>query len=152
MALRRAHIRYVAVKNMLVLASDKRQSRRLIGYQDEDQLTAAIRRAVEGTPRRFYFLSDKSQIPGPEEDAPWTFLTRTFDSLNIKLIPKGISDLEKIPDDAAGVALIAPRFDLNTREIARVESRFRGNRTPTKESWSVCSLCINAIYELVSLG
>ncbi len=117
-ALRRAHIRYVAVKNMLVFASDKRQSRRLIGYQDEDQLTAAIRRAVEGTPRQFYFLADKSQIAGPEEDAPWTFLTRTFDSLNIKLIPKRISDLEKIPDDAAGVALVAPRFDLNTREMA----------------------------------
>ncbi len=117
-ALRRAHIRYVAVKDMLVFASDKGQNRRLIGYQDEDQLTAAIRRAVEGTPRRFYFLADKSQVAGPEEDAPWTFLTRTFDSLNIKLIPKRISDLEKIPDDAAGVALVAPRFDLNTREMA----------------------------------
>jgi len=117
-ALRRTHIRYVAVEDMLVFASDKRQNRRLIGYQDEDQLTAAIRRAIEGTPRRFYFLADKSQIAGPEEDAPWTFLTRTFDSLNIKLIPRRISDLEKIPDDAAGVALIAPRFDLNARELA----------------------------------
>jgi len=117
-ALRQTHIRYVAVKDMLVFASDKRQSRRLIGYQDEDQLTAAIRRAIEGTPRRFYFLADKSQVAGPEEDAPWSFLTRTYDSLNIKLIPKRISNLEKIPDDAAGIALIAPRFDLNTREMA----------------------------------
>ena len=93
-SLRRAHIRHVAVQDMLVFASDQRKSRRLIGYQDEDQLTAAIRRALEGTPRKFYFLADKSQIAGPDEDAPWTFLTRTFDSLNIKLIPIRISGLE----------------------------------------------------------
>ncbi len=115
--LRRTHIRYVAVQDMLVFASDQRKGRRLIGYQDEDQLTTAIRRALEGSPRQFYFLADKSQIAGSEEDAPWTFLTRTFDSLNIKLIPIRISDLERIPEDASGIALVAPRFDLSTREM-----------------------------------
>ena len=56
-------------------------------------------------------------VDGPEEDAPWTFLRRTFENLNIQLIPIRISDVEQIPGDAAGVALVAPRFDLNNREI-----------------------------------
>lgn len=116
-ALRRSHIRYVAVEDMLVFAGDSGQQRRLIGYQDEDQLTAGIRRSIEGTARQFYFLADKSQVPGAQVDAPWDFLSRTFDNLNIKLTPIQISGLARIPDEAAGVALVAPRFDLNAREL-----------------------------------
>ncbi len=115
-ALRRAHIRYVAVEDMLLYGSDLRQNRRVIGYQDEDQITSTIRRALEGTPRKFYFLADKSKVSSADRDAPWDFLSRTFDSLNIQLIPINIAGLAGIPADAAGVALIAPRFDLSPQE------------------------------------
>jgi hypothetical protein len=116
--LTKSHIRYVAVQDMLVFGADTRLERRLIGYQDEDQLSSAIRRAIEGTPRKFYFLADKSQVAGGEEDAPWDFLSRTFKSLNIDLVPVRVSGMEKIPEDAAGVALVAPRYDLDERELA----------------------------------
>ncbi|MEO1837274.1 MAG: Gldg family protein, partial [Akkermansiaceae bacterium] len=116
--LTKSHIRYVAVQDMLVFGADTRLERRLIGYQDEDQLSSAIRRAIEGTPRKFYLLADKSQIAGQEEDAPWDFLSRTFKNLNIELVPVRVSGMEKIPEDAAGVALVAPRYDLDQRELA----------------------------------
>ena len=82
--MRKAHIRFIPVQDMLVFSNDQRRGRRLIGYQDEDQITASLRRALEGDPRRMYFVADKSQIGGSEEDAPWTFLSRTFASLNIQ--------------------------------------------------------------------
>jgi len=116
--LTKSHIRYVAVQDMLVFGADPRLERRLIGYQDEDHLSSAIRRAIEGTPRKFYFLADKSQVAGGEEDAPWDFLSRTFKNLNIDLVPVRVSGMEKIPADAAGVALVAPRYDLDERELA----------------------------------
>ena len=116
--MRRAHIRFIAVQDMLVFSSDSQRGQRLIGYQDEDQITAALRRALEGSPRRLYFLADKSQITGSEDDSPWNFLSRTFASLNVELTPIRISGIERIPKDAAGVALIAPRFDLNTQEMS----------------------------------
>ena len=116
--LRQSHVRFIAVKDMRLYTDDQRTGRRPSGYQEEDQLTSAIRRALEGNPRRFYFLSDKSQIGGSGEDAPWDFLRRTFEKLNINLIPIRVSGLQKIPEDAAGIALVAPRFDLNTREMA----------------------------------
>ncbi|MDE0594740.1 MAG: Gldg family protein [Roseibacillus sp.] len=116
--LTKSHIRYVAVQDMLVFGADTRLERRLIGYQDEDQLSSAIRRAIEGTPRKFYLLADKSQVAGQEEDAPWDFLSRTFKNLNIELVPVRVSGMEKIPEDAAGVALVAPRYDLDQRELA----------------------------------
>ena len=115
--MRKAHIRFIAVQDMLVFSNDQRRGRRLIGYRDEDQITASLRRALEGDPRRIYFVADKSQIGGSEEDAPWAFLSRTFASLNIEIAPFKISGLDQIPDDAAGVALVAPRFDLNTQEM-----------------------------------
>ncbi|MCH2333048.1 MAG: GldG family protein, partial [Roseibacillus sp.] len=116
--MRRAHIRFIAVQDMRVFSSDSQRGQRLIGYQDEDQITAALRRALEGSPRRLYFLADKSQITGSEDDSPWNFLSRTFASLNVELTPIRISGIERIPKDAAGVALIAPRFDLNTQEMS----------------------------------
>ncbi|MFP6877914.1 MAG: Gldg family protein [Roseibacillus sp.] len=116
-ALRKSHIQYVPVEDMLVFGIDARRDRRLFGYQDEDQLTSGIRRAIEGKPRRFYFLADKSQVAGAEEDAPWDFLNRTFASLNIELVPIRISGLDKIPEDAAGIALVAPRYDMDEREL-----------------------------------
>ncbi len=116
--LRQSHVRFIALKDMRLYTDDQRTGRRPSGYQEEDQLTSAIRRALEGNPRRFYFLSDKSQVGGSGEDAPWAFLRRTFEKLNINLIPIRVSGLQKIPEDAAGVALVAPRFDLNTREMA----------------------------------
>ncbi|MDG2487238.1 MAG: Gldg family protein [Roseibacillus sp.] len=115
--MQKAHIRFIAVQDMLVFSSDQRRGRRVIGYRDEDQITASLRRALEGAPRRMYFLADKSQIAGSEEDAPWTFLSRTFASLNIEIAPFRISGLDRIPDDAAGIALVAPRFDLNAQEM-----------------------------------
>ncbi len=116
--LRQSHVRFIAVNDMLVHTDDQRTGRRLSGYQEEDQLTAAIRRALEGNPRRFYFLADKSQVGDSGEDAPWNFLSRTFEKLNITLTPIRVSGLQRIPEDAAGVALVAPRFDLNTREMS----------------------------------
>ena len=115
--IRKAHIRFIAVQDMLVFSTDQRRGRRLIGYRDEDQITASLRRALEGNPRRMYFVADKSQIGASEEDAPWNFLSRTFTSLNIEMAPFKISGLDQIPDDAAGVALVAPRFDLNAQEM-----------------------------------
>ncbi len=115
-ALRQAHIRYVAVEDMLVYGAGLRQNRRLIGYQDEDQITSTLRRALEGAPRKFYFLADKSKVSSSDRDTPWDFLSRTFSSLNIQLVPINIAGLSAIPDDAAGVALVAPRFDLNAEE------------------------------------
>ena len=102
----------------MCIRDSSQRGQRLIGYQDEDQITAALRRALEGSPRRLYFLADKSQITGSEDDSPWNFLSRTFASLNVELTPIRISGIERIPKDAAGVALIAPRFDLNTQEMS----------------------------------
>lgn len=124
-ALRQAHIQYLSVESMLVFRTEGTE-RILAHYQDEDQLTAGIRRALEGKPRRFYLLADKSQIASSEDDAPWEFLSHTFATMNITLVPVRVSELQQIPADAAGVALIAPRYDLDEREKDLLSAYWNG--------------------------
>ncbi|NNM29752.1 MAG: hypothetical protein HKO57_09520, partial [Akkermansiaceae bacterium] len=113
---RNARIRFLPVEDMLVYRTDTRKQRRLVGYQAEDLLTSDLIAAVEGQPRRIYFLADKSQLQDGAENTPWSVLSGTLRRQNILLTPLRLSDTGRIPEDAEGVALIAPQYDLDERE------------------------------------
>lgn len=116
--IRQAHIRYVTVEDMMVHRVDSYGIRRVVGYQDEDQITSTILSAIEGVPRKFYFLLDKSQFQDASDNTPWSFLSSAFGRQNVALVPIRISDIESIPADAEGVALVAPQYDLTEKELA----------------------------------
>lgn len=111
------HTRFVTLRDMLVFREDMQGARRMVGYQDEDLLSSAILSAVEGTPRVMYFLADKSQLQDASENTPWAVLRMHLAKQNILLQPLRISDVETIPADAEGLALVAPQYDLDDREI-----------------------------------
>lgn len=111
------HVKFIPLEEILVYRTDGPNKRTLIGYQDEDLISTLLRSAIEGKARRFYFLSDKSQLQDSSENTPWTTLAGTLRRQNIVLSPIRLSDIDKIPDDAEGVALIAPQYDLDEREL-----------------------------------
>ena len=111
------HVRFVPVKEMLVFRNDPDGQRRRIAYRDEDLLSAAILAAAEGTPRLIYFLSDKSQLKNSGANSPWTVLSENLRRQNVTLQPIKLSNIESIPDDAEGLALVAPEYDLDEREM-----------------------------------
>jgi hypothetical protein len=47
------------------------KQRRPTGFQGEDVLTAGTVAAIEGVPRKIYFLADKSRIDAEQERSPW---------------------------------------------------------------------------------
>ena len=112
-----AHVKIIPVEEMLVFRTDGPNQRTLLGYQDEDVLSSMLRSALEGTARRFYFLADKSQLQDASENTPWATLSNTLRRQNIALTPLRLSDLERIPDDAEGIALVAPQYDLEPHEM-----------------------------------
>lgn len=112
------HIKIVPVEEMLVFRTDGPNKRTLIGYQDEDYLSTLIRSAVEGEARHFYFLADKSQLQDSSENTPWATLASTLRRQNIVLAPIRLSDHDRIPPDAEGIALVAPQYDLEENELA----------------------------------
>jgi len=75
--------------------------------------------AVEGIPRRFYFIVDKARIDEQNKGTPaWKNFQSLLLAENIQLLPLQISATQKIPDDAEGIAIIGPAFDFDEREIA----------------------------------
>lgn len=116
-----SRVRFVDEETMVVYKVGSQRQRRPIGFQGEDAITAALLSAIEGKPRRMYLLADKSDIAAGNENAPWEVLRRNLARRNIELVPTKISELEQIPDDARGLVLLAPRYDLEERELAVLE-------------------------------
>jgi len=116
-----ARVRYVDEEAIVLHQVDAQRQRRPIGFQGEDAITAALLSALEGKPRRMYLLADKSDIAGGGENSPWEVMRRNIARRNIELVPARISELEQIPEDARGLVLIAPRYDLEDRELAVLE-------------------------------
>ncbi len=113
-----AGLRYLPVDQLLVKRTDTKKQRRIVGYRDEDYLSSSLLSALEGKPRRMYLLSDKSDLDVGDTNSPWLVLTEALARQNVLLIPLRISETEKIPEDAEGVVLVAPQYDLEPKEMA----------------------------------
>jgi len=116
-----ARVRFIDESAMTLQETDVNRQRRPVAFQGEDMLTAALLSALEGTPRKVYLLADKSNVDSGKESSPWQVLHRTLLLRNIEVTPIRISEIERIPDDARAVALIAPAYDLEKRELAVIE-------------------------------
>lgn len=91
-----------------------------VALQMEDVVTEGLIGAVEGQPRYMYLVIDKSRLGREDRNDP-TSLFATVDKLaremNIQLVGIRISETQKIPEDAAGVMLIGPQYDLEPKEM-----------------------------------
>jgi len=117
-----AHVRTVRVKQLYLEGMDQFEQRYIAAWQDEDIISTSILGALEGTPRKIYFATDKSNLEATDGTPAWRVLANILWQQNIQLTPMRLADIEAIPDDAEGVALIAPQYDLNDREIKMLTS------------------------------
>ncbi len=114
-----AHIRFVTQEQMALYENnDGKTARRMNSFRGEDMLTTGLLSALEGKPRLVYFLADKSDFQTEVTNNSWTVMRDSLLSQNILPAPVKMSDLEKIPDDAAGLIIAAPRYDFTKEEIA----------------------------------
>lgn len=114
------NVKIVVADEMVVYTTDHGQ-RRPSGFKGEDLLTARLVEAIEGHPRKMLFLSDKSRIDAEGENSPWKSLEENLRLQNIQLSAVELAGLKDIPEDAEGIALIAPRYDFTDEEIAVLE-------------------------------
>lgn len=118
-----AHVRFLSGDNLLVKSQQKGKAQKVVGLNLEAELTAALHAAMEGRPRKFYLIADKSALNIIEQgrNSAWDRLDKTARELNIILTPLRIAELQSIPEDAQGVAIIAPQHDFSEKEIACLE-------------------------------
>lgn len=115
-----ANVKIVVADDMVVYSTNQGQ-RRPTGFKGEDILTARLVEAIEGRPRKMLFLSDKSRIDAEGENSPWKSLEETLRLQNIQLSAVELAGLKDIPEDAEGIALVAPKYDFTDEEIAVLE-------------------------------
>ncbi|MDE0835249.1 MAG: Gldg family protein [Akkermansiaceae bacterium] len=123
------HITLALTEEMLTYAVDENGQRRPENFRAEDLLTARLVEAIEGKPRTFLFLADKSRIDSEGENSPWNNLATTLRYQNIRLIPTNLAGLTEIPDDTNGLAIIAPKYDFTEQEIATLEAYWNAPRS-----------------------
>jgi len=115
------NVKVAVLDEMVVYATDQQGQRRPKGFKAEDVLTARLVEAIEGRPRKMLFLSDKSRIDAEGDNSPWKSLEENLRLQNIQLSAVELAGLKDIPEDAEGIALIAPRYDFTDEEMAVLE-------------------------------
>ncbi len=114
------HVRLVVAEDMAVYATAD-GTRRIVGYQGEDVLTASLVAAIEGRARVMALLADKSSIEAQEGPSPRKSLEDTLRFQNVTLGEINLSGITEIPADVSGVVLAAPKYDLTDSELAVLE-------------------------------
>ncbi|GAA5125527.1 Gldg family protein [Luteolibacter yonseiensis] len=112
------HVKVVIAEDMTIYAKDNNGQRRSVGFQGEDVMTARLVESVEGRARKMYFVADKSRIEAEGEKSPLKFLQDLLQLQNVELRGLNIANVDEIPADAEGLALIAPKYDLTDKELA----------------------------------
>lgn len=117
-----ANVRIINTDTMLTYRVESGKQRKIDGFQAEDLITAGLMASIEGTPRKVYFLADKSRMDTESANSPWRTLEKTLALQNLILEPINIAGLATIPDDAAAVALVAPKYDFTPEEMTVLET------------------------------
>lgn len=111
------NITLALAEEMVTFAVDQSGQRRPETFRGEDLLTARLVEAIEGKPRNFLFLADKSRIDSEGENSPWNNLAATLRYQNIQLSSANLAGLSTIPPEIDGLAVIAPKYDFTDEEI-----------------------------------
>ena len=111
------HIRFIESENMARFETDLKGQRKVTGFLGEDALTTGLVAAIEGKPRQVYLLTDKSGYSLDGADSPLTNFEGILLSQNALTRRVQMAGMERIPDDAAMVAIVNPSYDFTPREL-----------------------------------
>lgn len=120
-----SHLRYLPASSMVISRTDINNQRRIVGYQDEDLLSSMLQSAIEGKPRIMYLVEDKSDLEVTAAGSPLQVISEALQKQNIYLLPLKISQVDKIPENAEGLVIVAPEYDFEPKEIEVLESYWK---------------------------
>ncbi|MDA7608933.1 GldG family protein [Akkermansiaceae bacterium] len=120
-----SHLRYLPASSMVISRTDINNQRRIVGYQDEDLLSSMLQSAIEGKPRIMYLVEDKSDLEVTAAGSPLQVISEALQKQNIYLLPLKISQVDRIPENAEGLVIVAPEYDFEPKEIEVLESYWR---------------------------
>ncbi len=119
--------RYLLEEEMVV-RDPSLQDRPVAGFRGEDAVTSALIGLLEGRQKRLYLVIGKGARTLDALGDSAETLTQIAAQQNFELMTLNLSSADRVPEDAAGVLLIGPRYDLTQRELAMLKDYWLGER------------------------
>lgn len=93
---------------------------------DEQTLTNALKRVIEGTPKKVYFLQGHGEVdPMASEPGGYSTVVAALRNDNFDVAPLTLAQQSAIPADATIVVIAGPRTDLLAGEIGALRDYLR---------------------------
>ena len=93
-----------------------------IWFRGEDAITSAIVGLMEGSQRRFYFITGKGTRAEARATESFGALRDLGRQQNFDVQPLNLAEVEAVPHDANGLILVSPKYDFSERELGIVRS------------------------------
>ena len=110
--------RFISEEEIVIRGLNRDRDNPSVDFRGEDAVTSAIIGLIEETPRRFYFIAGKGATREDAAGKAFDVLETLGKRQNFEVHPLNLGDVDKIPDDAAGLVLSGPRYDLSEPELA----------------------------------
>lgn len=119
---------FIPLGSMFRYTTDVNQRPVLSGFAGEAALTAGLMAIARGDQPKLYVVSYKSKLRLTQQGNAITVLNSIAARQNMKIVPIGLHEEERIPDDASAVLLIGLDADLDERELAMIKDYWQGKR------------------------
>lgn len=102
------------------------ESRRAVALMMDEVVSSAITEAVEGDMRRMYVVEGKGGVSRDDQEHLESIGTIT-NALNVQLAWINLSGVDRLPDNAEGLLIVAPRTDFTEEEMNVVREFWERN-------------------------
>ncbi len=121
--------RFIPESELVIRGLEGDRENPSVDFRGEEAITSAIIGLVEGQIRRFYYIVGKGDSTGKGGEPSFKSLVELGKQQNFEVAPMNFSEIDKIPDDAAGVVLVGPKYDLADREATMLDAYWQAKRT-----------------------
>lgn len=112
----RKHVRFRPGSSFVRYETMPDESRRAVALVMDEEVCTAITEAVEGDMRIMYVAVNKGGVTLDDPELLGN-LSRITKSLNIQLAPINLAEVDKMPDNAEGLIILAPQIDFTEEEM-----------------------------------
>lgn len=120
--------RFITEEELVVRESGTSTNRQIIEFRGEDAISSALISVVEGRVRRFYYLVGKGSRSDAALSDAYTAAIDLGKQQNFEVAQINLSEITRMPDDADGLLILGPRYDLSEREVAMLDDYWKRKR------------------------
>jgi hypothetical protein len=122
-------VRFVGEDELVIRGAGGDRDNPSVDFRGEDAVISAIVGLIEGSVRKFYFVTGKGAAGGRDLSPDLAALAEIGRGQNIDTAPLNLTDVTAIPADTDGLALSSMHYDLSERELAMLQEYWDRKRS-----------------------